>query len=401
MTTCAILAEYNPFHSGHAYHIRKIREAFGDDTRVIAIMSGNFVERGDVAVADKLLRAQSALLCGANLVLELPFPFSMLSAELFASAGVHIACRLGVCDVLSFGSESGDLPALLEATHALLSPAFGRALQKQIEKSPELGHPALSEAALAQALGRPGGDLFSPNNILALEYLKAIRKSGSRLIPHTIRRVGQAFSDGAPTEEDFPSATALRAAIAADPLAAIPRFPAEVRPLYWDALRDGAFPCSIDALSNAILAYFRLSSPDPAPDIHDAAGGLYTRLRNASFEATHLSALLSLAKTKKYTDARLRRAVLCSFFGVTSSEAKEPPAYTQLLAADAVGLSVLRDAKEASDFPILTKPSATVALTDEARRQKDRADRADAIFALTSPRPTDGKRALRMTPKIR
>lgn len=399
MKTCAIIAEYDPFHAGHARQIRLIREAFGEDTRVISIMSGNFTERGSTAVADKYLRAKAAVLCGVDLVLELPFPFSMLSAEFFAGAGVHIANAIGVVDLLSFGSESGDLGRLSQAVEAQLTEDFAKNLGALSEERPEAGYPALAEAALTPMIG-DCGDLFSPNQILALEYLKALKRTGSRILPHTVRRVGQDFSDDVPGRSAYPSASAIRAASKKDPYSAIEMMPEKVRPLFREALGKGEFPCSVGALSPAILSYFRLNAPDPAKTYHDAAGGLYTRLRNASFEATDLSALISLASTKKYTDARLRRAVLCSFFGVTSSDAKEKPAYTQLLASGPVGLGILKEIKKASDFPVLTKPSAVEALSADAKRQKERSDLADAIFALTSPIPVDGRRTLRQTPFI-
>ena len=112
MKTVAIIAEYNPFHSGHEYHINKIREEFGSDTRILAIMSGNFTQRGEIAYADKYFRAECAVRCGVNLVLELPFPYSLSSAEIFAKSGVKIADALGVTDILSFGSEAGSIETL-------------------------------------------------------------------------------------------------------------------------------------------------------------------------------------------------------------------------------------------------------------------------------------------------
>ena len=130
MKTVAIISEYNPFHNGHLYQIEKVREHFGDDTAIIAIMSSNFTQRGDVAIMDKWARAESAVRCGVNLVLELPFPYSMSSAEFFAKAGVHIADSIGVVDVIAFGSESGDITHLVETARNLSS----RELDKEIAR---------------------------------------------------------------------------------------------------------------------------------------------------------------------------------------------------------------------------------------------------------------------------
>ena len=124
MKTVAIISEYNPFHSGHVYQIRRIREDFGEDTRIVAIMSGNYTQRGHIAMMDKSARAKMAVLCGANLVLELPFPYSMGSAEIFAKAGVAIAEGIGQIDVLSFGSECGNLSLLKETAERMQKKEF-------------------------------------------------------------------------------------------------------------------------------------------------------------------------------------------------------------------------------------------------------------------------------------
>ena len=170
MKTVAIICEYNPFHSGHLCQMRCIREQFGENTRIVAIMSGNFTQRGDVAFLDKSARAKMALACGANLVLELPFPYSMGSAEIFCEAGVRIADALGCVDLLSFGSECGDLTVLVSAAKIASSDAFKARIDALEKEHPALGYAALCEMALAEALGAEKTKaLLSPNNILALE----------------------------------------------------------------------------------------------------------------------------------------------------------------------------------------------------------------------------------------
>ena len=170
-----IICEYNPFHNGHLYQIEKIREEFGEDANIVAVMSGNYVQRGGVAIADKSLRAKCAVLSGANLVLELPFPYSMSSAEYFAKSAVHILDSLGCVDYISFGSEAGDVAPL--TAQIMLSREFTETMER-LSLDPEkrkLGHAALCEVAL-KAIAQDGENLASltPNNILAIEYIKAV-----------------------------------------------------------------------------------------------------------------------------------------------------------------------------------------------------------------------------------
>ena len=155
-----IICEYNPFHNGHLYQIEKIRQEFGEDTNIIAVMSGNYVQRGGVAIADKGVRAKCAVLSGVNLVLELPFPFSMSSAEYFARSAVYILTQIGCVDYISFGSESGDIEALTRTAEFMLREDFLLRLES-LSDDPEkkkLGHAALLEIALSEMLGTEDTD---------------------------------------------------------------------------------------------------------------------------------------------------------------------------------------------------------------------------------------------------
>ena len=145
MKIAAIITEYNPFHNGHEYQIKKTREILGEDTAIIAIMSGNFTQRGEPAIADKLVRARAAVECGVDLVLELPFPYSMTSAEFFARSGVRIAAKLGIVDYLVFGSECGDIELLSEIAENMMSESFLSELAKREKTDTHRGHAALCE----------------------------------------------------------------------------------------------------------------------------------------------------------------------------------------------------------------------------------------------------------------
>ena len=399
MKTVAIISEYNPFHSGHLYQIQCIRKEFGADTRIVAIMSGNFTQRGEVAFLDKSARAKMAVKCGVNLVLELPFPYSMGSAEIFASAGVAIADKLGCIDYLSFGSESGDLAFLSRAAHILCEDAFGERMKEIEKKQPALGHAALTEAALAERIGEDAAKaLLAPNNILAVAYLKALIHSGSKILPHTVMREGASYHSEALSDVSYASAGAIRAAIRDGRLdEALIHIPAPARTVLSEEIQKGSAPADGARLDSAILSYFRLNKPTASCHIQDAEGGLYNRLITKSYEANDIFGLTALAETKKFTRARIRRAIWYSFFGVTSSVARCTPGFTRVLALDKEGQAVLHAAKESASIPIVTKPSELPS-KKAAAKQKELSDRADAVFQLTKPKSHSGSHAMRTSP---
>jgi predicted nucleotidyltransferase len=401
MSTVAIICEYNPFHNGHKYHIEQIRREFGEDTVVIAIMSGNFTQRGDVAIVDKGIRAKCVIDAGCNLVFEIPFPYSMSSAEFFASAGVSIANSLGVVDVLSFGSECGNIDQLEKYAEIMLNPEFTSALSNFSETNAHdsTGYAKACQIICEKITGEKT-DLLTPNNILAIEYIKALRKSGSSIKPHTVKRTGADFNDTGFVRGQYQSATAIREAISKNDITALEFVPDATKKNILDALNEGEFPCSIEKLSSAVISYFRLN-PTPSKKIHDAEGGLYNRLAKACGKANNISQLVSLSQTKKYTTSRIRRAILYSYFGVTSSDVKENPEYTQLLGLDGIGRLKLKEIKKTGAVSILTKPSDRKGLSERAIRQKDIADKADSVFQLTKPVPKDGGYSLKFTPYVK
>lgn len=404
MRTVAIICEYNPFHSGHEYQINEIRRQFGTDTCIIALMSGNFTQRGEIAMADKLVRARAAVESGINLCLELPFPFSISCAELFALSAVKILNSLGTVDYLSFGSESGDIDLLEKTADALLSPEYEAALSDLIgDKSEDAsGYPKLCELALQRTLGASVEYApLTPNNILALEYIKALRITSSTIKPHTIKRHGADYNEDTFTGTAHQSATAIRSALRTGDKTALEYVPISSYNAICDAIEHREAPCDENVLSSAVISFFRLNSTPTSDDIHDVGGGLYNRLRAKSFEANTIKDLVRLSETKKYTSARIRRAIWYSFFGVTSSEIKESPAYTSLLATDGIGRSELKKIKKSTDFPIITKPSAIADLEDAAVRQKSASDRADSIFQMTKPCAPNGNFSLTASPYVK
>ena len=396
----AIISEYNPFHKGHLYHIDSIRREFGEDTVIIAIMSGNFTQRGEIAFSDKLLRARAAVDCGVNLVLELPFPYSSASAEFFARAGVSIAEGLGVVDVISFGSEYGDINVICEIAENMTSAKFTNALKEAVKNDgASIGYPTLVETVYRECFGEKDARITTPNNVLAIEYVKALIKENSGIKPHTIKRRGLDYNETKLLGNDLPSASAIREALKREDYSAFDFLTHNSKNTFKDALKK-EFPCEAEKLSPAIISYFRLN-PTPAMAFHDSEGGLYNRLANLSKKTDSITSLTELAMTKKYTTARIRRAILFSFIGVTSSDVSSKPQYTQVLAMDSLGAKVLRSIKKSSSINILTKPSAFKEFDETALRQKRLSDAADSVFHLTKPCSTDGDLHLRFSPYVK
>jgi len=402
MTTVAIICEYNPFHKGHEYHINRIREEFGKDTAIIAIMSGNFTQRGDIAITDKGLRAKCAVDCGVNLVVELPFPYSLSSAEIFAKAGVHIANSLGIVDYLSFGSEDGNIERLISCASCMLSKDFIDKLEelKCQRAFKEEGYAKVLEKALELAATTEIPKLC-PNNILALEYIKELMRLNSEIRPHTIKRDGADYNEENITTQVYQSATAIRNALINNDSSALDFTPLLTKYTFLHCLQNGDAPCDADKLSAAIISHFRLNSPRANTDICDADGGLYNRLISASLKTNTLSDLVNITQTKKYTNARIRRVIWYSFFGVTSSEIKTMPEYTQILAMDSYGREVLKKLKKRSAIPLINKPTNTEGLSDMALKQKKLSDVADSVFELTKPNPKSGVQSLVFTPYVK
>lgn len=402
--TVAIIAEYNPFHRGHKYHIEEIRREFGNDTKIIALMSGNFTQRGEIAIADKYKRAEWATLGGVDLVIELPFPYSMSSAELFAKSAVSIINSLGVVDYLSFGSEMGDIRELSKIAANMQMQAYRDAFSSllQDESYKSAGYPAVSEAAYREVFKNEIlGEVFEPNNILALEYIKAINEFNSKIKLHTVKRLGADYNDTKLSENEFASAAAIREALKSGNNDYTSNIPDEILPSFLSAVNDGCLSTDEEKLSSAIISHFRLNPPESGNAIFDVGGGLYNRLRSKSFEANNISSLVMSAMTKKFTTARIRRSVYYSFFGVTSSSVKELPEFTQVLAFNENGRALLKSIKERSGIAIITKPSSKDGLSEEAKLQKALLDRADSVFQLTKPKFYSGDYNLKSKPFIK
>ncbi len=385
MRSVAVIAEFNPFHNGHAHLLRCIRQELGEDTLVTAIMSGWFVQRGSLAVASPYVRAECALRAGYDLVLELPFPFSASSAEYFAEAGVSLADRLACFDTLAFGCESGDLAPLVRISEAADSGAYASALllARESEEGKRSGYAGLSRRVLAAQLSPSDAEhLLQPNNTLAIEYLRALRRHSTSLAPFAVKREGQGYHEAVAGDEINASASAVRSLLEQQKYSEISKYiEAEALSPLLKAISEGEAPASMKKLSDAILAFFIA----PSPALLTAADEASLRLRDAALGALDLDGLLAEFSAKSDTDAHARRTLLHAYLGVTSSELREPVRYTRVLGFRDSGRELLRIAKRKGTVALLTKTADHVALPPDAARQAERSLRADRLSALALP----------------
>ena len=335
--TVGIICEYNPFHLGHYKQIQRIREAFGPETAVVCAMSGNFVQRGAPAILDKQTRAKAALLCGADLVLELPVTVALSSAEGFAAGGVAI---LGsCCDYLCFGAETADTDALMQTARVLLSEEFPPLLRNALDTGKSF--PAARQAAL-EAMGMDGGLLNRPNNILAVEYCKAILSQGCAMKPWPIHREGSYHAEVADAEN--PSATALRKLLGTqgDWEAFVPE---QVRSLF-----EAASLHTLEAGERAILARLRTMTDAEFEALPYGSEGLWRKFLHACRSEATLEAVIAATKSKRYTRTRIDRMVMCAFLGITGEMLEAEIPYTRVLAFNDRGREVLKRAKKEHTF---------------------------------------------------
>ncbi len=394
MKIAGIICECNPFHGGHEYLISCARSAGADV--VVALMSGCFVQRGDAAIADPMARAEILLLGGADVVLELPFPYAAAGAEFFAAAGVSILERLGVTE-LWFGSECGDLPRLRFLAEAVDSPAFRERYAKTAagsEGTAKAFFSCLQEICGDEAPCRS-------NDILAISYLRALKDQGAGMRPVTVKRQGSDYRAEALEAQGFPSATALRRCWLEEGLEAVLRyFPAGAEAVLTPCVAQGRAPATLSMAERLILGHLRTLSPSAAEGIAELSGGLGNRLVAAAHRADSLETLLSLAETKKYPRSRLRRGILFALTGIAREDLHTRPAYVRLLALGPRGRSFLSRCRREGEIPVVTR-RADLPFTPEAARQAAWEERAYGLYALCMPRIHPGDALWRQNPTIR
>ena len=390
MRTVGIICEYNPFHTGHKRQIDILR-SMGYDC-IVCVMSGNYTQRGELAIFDKYTRAEGALLCGADVVLELPFPYSSLSAEGFAEGGVHILASLGV-DAISFGSECGDLNVLDHITNSLLSEEFAQ-IYSDLQKG-GLG----SASAYFEALKRVSGadqELLS-NDILAISYIASIKRNKADIKALPIKREGAAYNEEKLSGGVLPSASAIRRSMTISTGSFTDLFcnyiPEGALGVFKNAIDEKLAPVYAESIGKEILSFFKLLTPSEITSrailrsgggIHIAEDGcgILERICNVASTSKSYGEFLRSCYTSKYTNARINRVILFSLAGVTQHIAQAHPEYTALLAANATGREFLASARKKAQIKIVTKPADA----PKHSHQKTVCDAADSLYSSAIPK---------------
>lgn len=374
MAVAGIVAEYDPFHLGHAWHVAATRRQLGEETAVVCVLSGHWKQRGDCALTDKWTRSALALCGGADLVLELPLWWATASAEGFAQGAVALLKATGVVDTLSFGSESGSLADLRQLAKALEGEPYQAALREELARGVSFAQ-ARQRAAL-RAAGPQAKHLRGANDNLAVEYLRA---AGETLSAVAVPRAGPTHDSPSPTE-GFASASLIRAAARSGDWSAVAAWtpPGTVEALQRAGIAD------LRNAQRAVLARLRTMTESDFAALPDsgAGEGLPARLLRAAREATTLEKFYAQAKTKRYAHARLRRLAVRAFLGLTESARPESPAYLRVLGLNSRGQMLLREMKQRSTLPILTKPTQARALPPQALAQFEAEARGTDLYAL-------------------
>lgn len=379
MRTAGIISEYNPFHRGHAWQIGELRRRLGAETAVVCAMSGSFVQRGDFAVMRTHARAEAAVRGGADLVLELPLPWAIASAEGFAAGGVGVLAATGAVDTLVFGSECGDTETL-KAVAALESESFAAYLRQGLQEG--VSFAAAREAAARKLLGEKAAVLAQPNDILGVEYCKAIARQNAVMEPLALPRRGVGHDGGA--AEGFASASRIRELLINGACADEFLTP-ESADIYARECAAGRAPVTMANAERAILARLRAMREEDLAPFDGGGEGLYHRFYDAVQRETSIEDILAAAKSKRYAYARLRRLLLAAYLGVTPEDIPQRVPYLRVLACNERGREVLKTMKTTAAAPILTKSAQVRRLDADAQRLFALTARAEEQYVLAYP----------------
>lgn len=353
LKVAGIICEYNPFHNGHMYQIEETRKVA---THIVCAMSGNFVQRGDFAIADKWTRAKAAVLCGADLVVEIPTPWACASAENFAKGGLSILSSLGI-DILSFGCENSNGDFLKRAAQTVDLPEVGALIKSKM--SGGFTYPAALRSAVCETCGEETAKVFdAPNNTLAVEYIRQSKKLNLSVEYLPIKRIGAQHFDESVTGTDISSAAALRKEELAGK---IERYiPREMFNELSLLEKQGLYPYKIENAQRVLLSSLRRMSVEEMVECVCDENGLAQRLYKASRCADSFETLIQSVKVRSVTLAAVRRAVISCFLKIPSSFSTSLPPYVKVLAMNRNGADIIKNS--ASELPIITRYSQVASL---------------------------------------
>lgn len=387
MQLTGIVAEYNPFHNGHLYHLTQTK-ALQQADGVVAVMSGNFTQRGEAAVFDKWTRAEMALRCGVDLVLELPTAFAVRSAAQFAQGAVLTLAATGSVTCLSCGVESTNATQLeqLAAFLADESPQFQQLLHQQLDAG--CSFPSARQRALEQLQLAGAEQLQSPNNSLALQYLQTIRQHRLPITPLFISRLGKYSDDSLPpVNQGFASASAVRKLLYEENSLWQEQIPEAVRLLIHQRLQQGYLPMQNQCFSQILFALLRRSTPEQLSAITEMREGLENRLATAARQAQNLDELCAAVKSKRYTYTRIQRTLIHLLLNMT--EQWSEPQYLRVLGFNATGRKILKELKKTAQLPVVIRPARQRArLSLEGQQMLALDQRATDLYYLGYPLPS-------------
>lgn len=351
MSVFAVICEYNPFHNGHKYLIEQVKK---DGDTVVAVMSGSFTQRGDVAISDKFSRAEIAVRNGADMVIELPAVYSCANAETFAKGGVEIINSLGIADKLCFGAEDADADLLKLAGEAFEDEEFKEELKRLMDSGEY--YPRAVEKAL-EAIYSPAlaSTAQKPNNILAVEYIKALK--GTEIEPVAVERIGAAH-DSSDVSGNITSASNIREMIKSG---------RDYSPFVPDYKIKA--PADLSRLERIILYKLRTMSKEDIKKLPDISEGLENRIYDAARCSKTLDEFFETVKTKRYTMARIRRIAVSALLNINTEYSKAGAKYVRVLAFNEKGAELMSEIKKRGSLPLITNVADGYDSLDEVSKQ--------------------------------
>lgn len=361
MSVLGLITEHNPFHNGHLHHLNQSKKITGCKFSV-CVMSGNFIQRGEPALIDKWERARMAIKAGVDLVIELPTVYAMSTAELFAFGAVKILDALGVVDSICFGSESGSIDLLDKAASILIEEPeeFKTALKKHLNSGvvfPKARENALKEFSKNQDIAEV---MKSSNNILGIEYLKALKKIGSSIKPYTISRVNNEYNEST-LSGNISSATSIRKKLMESDIEAInSAVPKTTFEVLSENFSNGKGPVFSSNFDQMVIGAVRKASLNEIKNVFDVNEGLENRIKKAASKASSIDELIDLIKTKRYTQTRIQRILFHILLGINRQIYTElskvgGPQYIRVLGFNENGRTILNEARKKTSLPIITK----------------------------------------------
>ncbi len=369
----SVIAEFNPFHNGHAYLLSKAKEK---SEAVICVMSGNFVQRGDLSIFTKQKRTEFALKNGADLVINLPVGWSMSSAENFAFGGISLLKNTKITDSIYFGCECGDVTALTETAEIISGEEFNNLVKGYMKNG--VTYACARQQAVENYSKELGIILSKPNNTLAIEYISAAKKLSFSPTFNAVNRVGVEHNSSKGNNE-FMSGTGLRELIKSGCFEEIKKYIPEN--IYNDIVNCNF--SDINRLDNALLFKIRSMTKEQLLYIPDVSEGLENRIVDAAKECEGFSELADSIKTKRYTLARIRRILMCAAFDITNEYLKKEPPYIHILGCTSRGEELVKEIAKRTDLPLVISAKDALSLEGFAKKTFELEEHTSNLYSMS------------------